>query len=239
VAGPSRVEPSRVEPVEVGLTAVQPSKVESTKSLPTRTDFTDAEWTKSEAGKAEPAGPRLASGEAVKNGPAGGEVDRVEPVVARFAASEAAKSDLAVGKDDKVEAATTGSGRNEPGGVAGNRPTVPASRPAPAAPTVERHIAEQRVDDDRFTPDAEDKPKAESASKTYEPTPAEAAGRAVPDARHSNYAEEAAELLAAPSANRKRRQTAAGLPAGDPATEEPPITVTRLPRKGQPKPAKD
>jgi hypothetical protein len=116
-----------------------------------------------------------------------------------------------------------------------------AGRQGPAASKVERHIAGQRVDDEHPTPESDGRLKSdgETTAKTARPNPAKAEGRPVPDARQSNYAEEAAELLAGLSASRKRRKTGTGLPAGDPAMEEPPIMVTRLPRKGHTKPAKD
>jgi hypothetical protein len=62
--------------------------------------------------------------------------------------------------------------------------------------------------------------------------------RLVPNARLSGYQVEAAELLAGAAARRKRRaMTASGLPAPDPATQEPPIKMTRPPRPGSAKPS--
>jgi hypothetical protein len=95
------------------------------------------------------------------------------------------------------------------------------------APRAETHIAEQRVK----TASTEAKPP----TKPGNPRTADSDGPSVPGARHSDYAEEAAELLAGISQNR-RRKTASGLPPGDPAMAEQPIKVTRLPRKGQSKP---
>ena len=55
--------------------------------------------------------------------------------------------------------------------------------------------------------------------------------------RLSGYQIEAAELLAGAAARRKRRTTtASGLPAPDPATQEPQIKLTRPPRPGPAKP---
>jgi hypothetical protein len=78
------------------------------------------------------------------------------------------------------------------------------------------------------------------------PTPASADAeqgqdRPVSSARLAGYQEEAAQLLAGDAAaRRKRRTTASGLPAPDPAGQEPPIKVTRPPRRGQSRPpAKD
>jgi hypothetical protein len=66
--------------------------------------------------------------------------------------------------------------------------------------------------------------------------------RSVPSARLSGYQEEAAQLLAGGAGARRKRRTttASGLPAPDPADQEPPIKLTRPPRRGQSKPpAKD
>lgn len=62
-------------------------------------------------------------------------------------------------------------------------------------------------------------------------------GKRKPDgslSRLAAYKAEVAELLGGDSAARRRRKnvTASGLPAPDPATQEPPIKLTRPPRKG-------
>jgi hypothetical protein len=60
------------------------------------------------------------------------------------------------------------------------------------------------------------------------------AGRLEPNAPLSAYQVEVAELLAAGAAARRKRRTttASGLPAPDPATQEPPIKLTRPSRPG-------
>jgi hypothetical protein len=189
----------------------------------TSTD-TAAERGVAEAGKNAP-------GERASFGPAAGEPAKAGPrraAIAKTGASETVKTGSGTRR-----AATSGSGKSEPQQRTGGS----ADHQNPTAAKAERHIAEQRVDDDRSTPSADGKP-TETATRVAKPKPAEAEGRPVPGARMSNFAEEAAELLAGLSANRKRRKSTAGLPAGDPV-DEPPITVTRLPRRGRPKPAED
>jgi hypothetical protein len=62
------------------------------------------------------------------------------------------------------------------------------------------------------------------------------AERDMSNARLSAYQVEVAELLAGAAARRKRRtSTASGLPAPDPATQEPPIKLTRPSRPGSAK----
>ena len=66
------------------------------------------------------------------------------------------------------------------------------------------------------------------------------AGKRKPDgslSRLAAYKAEVAELLGGDSAARRRRKniTASGLPAPDPTTQEPPIKLTRPPRKGGPR----
>jgi hypothetical protein len=168
---------------------------------------------------------------------------------------------VALGQDDVATVSRAGRGDSDAVPVAelaGNaRPNTPAGKPGQdqtATGTAKQvgppgsaehksdpHIAEQRAVDDRNRPGTEPKPGPEvrPAANITRPTkesPAASEGRQVPGARQSNYAEEAAELLAGLSPNRKRRKTATGLPATDPATDQPPIKMTRLPRRGQAKP---
>jgi hypothetical protein len=83
--------------------------------------------------------------------------------------------------------------------------------------------------------------KADPATtEATEPAESDQGGKRKPDgslSRLAAYKAEVAELLGGDSAARRRRKniTASGLPAPDPATQEPPIKLTRPPRKGVPR----
>jgi hypothetical protein len=114
--------------------------------------------------------------------------------------------------------------RERPGGVQAEpkaKPTVLASSDDP----------------DAKLPGDPEPPRSRPHDRRVSAKAAEAAG-ATGNAGVSGYQVEAAELLAGAAARRKRRTTtASGLPAPDPATQEPPIKLTRPLRPGVTRPA--
>jgi hypothetical protein len=190
--------------------------------------------------KAQPAKAAGAKAESAKPETIGEAVNRpkaVRPAAlgesAGFGASAGLGASAGFGASAGV-AASGGAGESAAAeGSAQRGDQLKAAKAAAAKP--ERHIAEQRVDDDRDIPGSAGKPKPGPKAPAA-PKPAEAEGRPVPGARHSNYAEEAAELLAGLSATRKRRNTS---PSGDPDAEDSPDGVTRVLRNGLTEPADD
>jgi hypothetical protein len=119
-----------------------------------------------------------------------------------------------------------------PGSAADQQGSTPPAWPAgaqpePAQAKADPHITEQR-----------NRPQPDPGDATEAPGTAEdKAGKRKPDgslSRLAAYKAEVAELLGGDSAARRRRKntTASGLPAPDPASQEPPIKLTRPPRKG-------
>jgi hypothetical protein len=135
----------------------------------------------------------------------------------------------------------------------------PGSRRGRAAVERARRIAELKQSADRLeelgkateSPAGDQKPLAAGPEPKAAPKsivvassddpdaklPTQAGPESDTSARLAGYQVEAAELLANAAGRRKRRTTtASGLPAPDPATQEPPIRLTRPPRPGLSKP---
>jgi hypothetical protein len=68
-----------------------------------------------------------------------------------------------------------------------------------------------------------------AAEKSAEPAPAAPAKKGL----LGSYKDEVAELLGGAKARRRRNVTASGLPAPEPDDQEPPIKLTRPPRRGR------
>jgi hypothetical protein len=115
-------------------------------------------------------------------------------------------------------------------GAAVSRPGASGTQqPESAKGKAEPHITEQRN-----RPQAD--PEAATGQAPAEQAQAGKVGKQKAEgslSRLAAYKAEVAELLGGDSARRRRKNTtASGLPAPDPETQEPPIKLTRPPRKG-------
>jgi hypothetical protein len=149
----------------------------------------------------------------------------VKPTMAKPAAAEREKIDASKAAD-----AVNAAGRTAPKTGAADASSVVTARPA--------GDTAQAAGDARS---AGSDPAAEISRSGTEETAGRdrsEAGGLEPNARLSAYQVEVAELLAAGAAARRKRRTttASGLPAPDPATQEPPIKLTRPARPGPARP---
>lgn len=135
-----------------------------------------------------------------------------EAVVAGASKTDAIKVDSVTSSAPKTEALETGS-------------------PAGEAPKSQARIAGQRTEaKPENTKAAEPRP-----GDTTEPQqqPVSKSSERPKKGLLGSYKDEVAELLGGAKARRKRNVTASGLPAPDPDNQEPPIKLTRPPRRGR------
>jgi hypothetical protein len=186
----------------------QATRAEPTQAVTARPEPTQAERTRAEATRAETAG-----ADAIKAGKSDPHIteQRTRPMSAQAQPNTGARP-AAARPADGAEAADKAKWT----GVDADKAEA------------------NQVDADKAEPDKAERDKAEVGKAEADK---DDKGKRKPDgslSRLAAYKAEVAELLGGDSAARRRRKnvTASGLPAPDPATQEPPIKVTRPPRKG-------
>lgn len=151
-----------------------------------------------------------------------------------------AGSTLPAGPTTQAGPGSQAGSASKPGPTGHGEPPTALSKPDP-------HITGQRTRPtaSQVDPGSDTRPTASQADPgsdtrpagDAEPSDKDGAGKRKPDgslSRLAAYKAEVAELLGGDSAARRRRKntTPSGLPAPDPASQEPPIKLTRPPRKG-------
>ncbi|WP_377747985.1 hypothetical protein [Couchioplanes azureus] len=211
VPGPSRpAEPAR-EPVPSG-------KVEASGAAPTATAQRPSAWPAVSSGPAEPA-----SGSARADASPANVADAAPKVETRIAGQRTEQAQPAEAKPEQRAAADVQA----------------EQRPVADAMADQRAVADAKPQE-RAVADMTSEAPAVAEVKPVQEQGAEKGSGEVASARQpvkrgllGSYKDEVAELLGGAKARRRRNVTASGLPAPDPDSQEPPIKVTRPPRRGR------